>query len=107
MGMQKSITGERIITLRKGTISEIRNKIFDNQPVEEPIQRKSRPVPKKIIVDKDKKASENSKTESDFKVKDTLDEEKQNKTKKQDDDIMHLDKPKMQQNKVKEADSEN
>ena len=105
--MQKSITGERIITLRKGTISEIRNKIFDNQPVEEPIQRKSRPVPKKIIVDKDKKASENSNTESDFKVKDTLDEEKQNKTKKQDDDIMHLDKSKMQQNKVKEADSEN
>merc|ERR1712066_1037850 len=48
--MQKSITGERIITLRKGTISEIRNKIFDSQPVEEPIQRKSKPVPKKILV---------------------------------------------------------
>ena len=105
--MQKSITGERIITLRKGTISEIRNKIFDNQPVEEPIQRKSRPVPRKIIVDKDKKASEISNTESDLKVKDTLDEEKQNKTKKHDDDIKHLDKSKMQQNKVKEADSEN
>merc|ERR1712012_802300 len=47
--MQKSIKGERVITLRKGTISEIRSKIFDNQPQEEPIIRKSKSAPKKII----------------------------------------------------------
>merc|ERR1712242_428613 len=58
--MQKSITGERIITLRKGTISEIRNKIFDSQPQEEPIIRRSKPVPKKIILDSSKKSEEKS-----------------------------------------------
>ena len=45
--MQRSIKGERVITLRKGTISEIRSKIFDNTPVEEPVVKKA---PKKIII---------------------------------------------------------
>ena len=49
--VQKSIKGERVITLRKGTISEIRSKIFDNQPQEEPIIRKSKSAPKKIIIE--------------------------------------------------------
>ena len=105
--MQKSITGERIITLRKGTISEIRNKIFDSQPVEEPIVRKSKPVPKKIIVDQDKQTSNISNTESDCKVKDTKDEEKQNRTKKEDIDVKHFDNSKMQQqHKVTQAEPE-
>merc|ERR1711902_368578 len=60
MGMQKSISGERIVTLRKGTISELRSKIFDSQPQEEPIIRRSKPVPKKIILDNSKKSEEKS-----------------------------------------------
>merc|ERR1712173_512339 len=56
--MQKSISGERIVTLRKGTISELRSKIFDSQPQEEPIIRRSKPVPKKIILDNHNKKSE-------------------------------------------------
>ena len=58
--MQKSISGERIVTLRKGTISELRSKIFDSQPQEEPIIRRSKPVPKKIILDNSKKSEEKS-----------------------------------------------
>jgi len=58
--MQKSISGERIVTLRKGTISELRSKIFDSQPQEEPIIRRSKPVPKKIILDSSKKSEEKS-----------------------------------------------
>ena len=45
--MQRSIKGERVITLRKGTISEIRSKIFDNTPSEEPVVKKA---PKKMII---------------------------------------------------------
>ena len=45
--MQRSIKGERVITLRKGTISEIRSKIFDNTPAEEPLVKKA---PKKMII---------------------------------------------------------
>ena len=50
--MQKSIKGERVVTLRKGTISELRSKIFDSQPQEEPIVKRSKPVPKRVILDK-------------------------------------------------------
>ena len=57
--VQKSIKGERVITLRKGTISEIRSKIFDNQPQEEPIIRKSKSAPKKIIIEDNNKNSDN------------------------------------------------
>ena len=45
--MQRSIKGERVITLRKGTISEIRSKIFDNHQSEEPLVKKA---PKKVII---------------------------------------------------------
>merc|ERR1712126_264937 len=55
--MQKSIKGERVITLRKGTISEIRSKIFDNQPEEVNIPTRSKP--KKLILDDNKGAKEN------------------------------------------------
>jgi len=47
--VQKSVRGERVITLRKGTISEIRNKIFYNQAPEEPVQ-KLKQGPKKLII---------------------------------------------------------
>merc|ERR1712012_476840 len=57
--VQKSIKGERVITLRKGTISEIRSKIFDNQPQEEPIIRKSKSAPKKIIIEDNNKNADN------------------------------------------------
>merc|ERR1711923_534074 len=66
--MQKSIKGERVITLRKGTISEIRSKIFDNQPEEVNIPTRSKP--KKLILDDNKGIKENKTvpTESPKKV---------------------------------------
>jgi len=37
--VQNSIRGERVVTLRKGTISELRSKIFDNPPPEVSLQK--------------------------------------------------------------------
>merc|ERR1712106_75375 len=48
--VQKSVRGERVITLRKGTISEIRSKIFDNAPKEDPIPKQLKQGPKKLII---------------------------------------------------------
>merc|ERR1712106_1174959 len=48
--VQKTVRGERVITLRKGTISEIRSKIFDNAPKEDPIPKQLKQGPKKFII---------------------------------------------------------
>ena len=58
--MQRSIKGERVITLRKGTISEIRSKIFDNPRPEEPLVKKA---PKKMIIPDKSGKEENDKKE--------------------------------------------
>jgi len=48
--VQKTVRGERVITLRKGTISEIRSKIFDSAPKEEPVSKQLKQGPKKHII---------------------------------------------------------
>ena len=48
--VQKTVRGERVITLRKGTISEIRSKIFDSSPKEEPVPKQLKQGPKKHII---------------------------------------------------------
>lgn len=56
---QKSLSSDKVVTLRKGTISDIRNKIFEKKAAEQkPISKKI--VPKKhIITDNDKTVKEN------------------------------------------------
>ena len=68
--VQNSVRGERVITLRKRSISEIRSKIFDNTPKEDPVPKQLKQGPKKFLipdkknetVNKDHTANEEVKT---------------------------------------------
>ena len=61
---EKPNPAEKVVTLRKGTISDIRNKIFEKKVAGEPVQKPKKAASKKhIIDDKKEKASTVEKVE--------------------------------------------